>query len=68
MASIQILELRPAETSIEDLSDDVAGNITGGGFLEQVGLIIERLILFAETVTELCASGALPVEICDEIY
>ena len=31
MASIQILELSPEETSIEKLSNDVAGDIFGGG-------------------------------------
>ena len=30
MASIQVLEISPAETPIEDLSYDVAGNIAGG--------------------------------------
>ena len=31
MASIQVLELRPLEFEVEDLSYDVAGNISGGG-------------------------------------
>ena len=31
MASIQVVEIRPLEYEIEDLSYDVAGNISGGG-------------------------------------
>ena len=36
MASIQILEISPAETPIEDLSYDVAGNVTGGGLVRDI--------------------------------
>ena len=38
MASIQVLELRPVEAPIEDLSYDVTRNITGGfvAFVETV--------------------------------
>ena len=47
MAGIQILEI---ETPIEDLSYDVAGNITGG-LLEQLGLYARTVI---QTVFEEC--------------
>lgn len=36
MASIQILELSPAETPMEDLSYDITGNIAGGGFVRDL--------------------------------
>ncbi|MDJ0576571.1 MAG: hypothetical protein QNJ65_15560 [Xenococcaceae cyanobacterium MO_234.B1] len=68
MASIQILEISPVETPMKDLSYDVAGNVTGAGFLEDVSMLIDKVLDFATMVTELCASGALPPEICDRIY
>ena len=48
MASIQILELSPAETPMEDLSYDITGNIAGGGFIrdlvsESFGLVRDVL-------------------------
>ncbi|MDJ0576570.1 MAG: hypothetical protein QNJ65_15555 [Xenococcaceae cyanobacterium MO_234.B1] len=55
------------ETPMEDLSYDVASNVTGAGFLGEVGLLIDKLLDFATLVTELCASGALSQEICDRI-
>ncbi len=30
MASIQVLEIRPLEVQVEDLSDDMTGSILGG--------------------------------------
>ena len=47
MASIQVLEI---ETPIEDLSYDVAGNITGG-LLDQFGQYVRTII---QTVFEEC--------------
>ena len=36
MASIQILELRPLEAQVEDLSYDMTGSIMGGGDIDCV--------------------------------
>ncbi len=66
MASIQVLELRPVEDQVEDLSYDVAGNIAGGGVIEDVGLLIQQLLLFSEKVLDACASGAISQETCDD--
>ena len=44
MASIQILELTPVETSIEDLSDDQAMSINGGTFVDRVLAFAESLV------------------------
>ena len=68
MARIQISELSSVETQMEDLSYDVAGNIAGGGFLSEVGSLIDQLLVFATLVTELCSTGALNPEICDRIF
>ncbi|MGK7936508.1 MAG: hypothetical protein AB4206_12035 [Xenococcaceae cyanobacterium] len=68
MARIQIHEISPAETPMEYLSDDVAGNITGGGFLgEQLQLFLEKLFDFVLTTLKGCASGDIDPGVCDRI-
>lgn len=71
MTRIQILELEPVETSIEDLSDDATGNITGGGAIgdfvqqtirEALGFALE---VFKETVA-FCATTDDPIGCLDE--
>ena len=55
MASIQILELTPLETSIEDLSDDLAMSINGGLVDEVLGLVQQALqqgFLTAEQIAD----------------
>ena len=65
MASIQIHEI---ETPIEDLSDDVAGNITGSGFLgDQLEVFLRQLFLFVRETLQDCASGAIDPSVCDDI-
>ncbi len=44
MASIQVLEISPAETPIEDLSYDVAGNLTGGLYGQLFGEAVAEVI------------------------
>ena len=51
MASIQVLEISPAETPIEDLSYGVAGNITGGGFLDQLAAEVIRAVFIQCRIT-----------------
>ncbi len=50
MASIQVLEISPAEIPIEDLSYDVAGNITGG-FLDQLAAEVIRAVFIECRIT-----------------
>ena len=38
MASIQVLELRPLEYEVEDLSSDMVGSIRGGFTEENLGI------------------------------
>ena len=56
MAKIQILELSPAETPMEDLSYDITGNITGGGV---IGDLIRGTFDLINRVLDICeATGS----------
>ncbi len=46
MASIQVLELRPVEDQIEDLSYDMTGSIRGGGVSEFFAVMAVCLDVF----------------------
>ena len=53
---------------MEDLSYDVAGNITGGGFLtEALQLFLAQLFDFVLTTLKGCASGDIDPGVCDDI-
>ncbi len=47
MASIQVLEIRPVEVQVEELSDNITGSIRGGdenaAILDCVGLFLNAL-------------------------
>ncbi|MGK7936507.1 MAG: hypothetical protein AB4206_12030 [Xenococcaceae cyanobacterium] len=67
MASIQILEISPVETPMEDLSDDATGNITGGFLGEQLDVFLDKLYAFVQDVLGGCNDGTYDSEICDRI-
>ena len=54
MASIQILEIRPVEVEVEDLSIDVTGSIRGGN--EKIDQIYH---CFAEFLTALTDANSI---------
>lgn len=78
MASIQILELRPVEAQLEDLSDDMTGRIQGGALVDSVLAIVQQALLLAEGSVEqafallqqafnTCSGTANPGECYDDL-
>ena len=73
MAKIQILEISPVETPMEDLSYDVVSNITGGGlgdFLKDLvlGALGEAFDFLKTAYTECVKAGGDPVLCLDAIF
>ena len=67
MARIQILEISPTETPMEDLSYDMTGNITGGSlgsFIRELvlGAIKESFDLIRDLYTDCIEAGGDPAE------
>ena len=62
MASIQIHEI---ETPMEDLSYDVAGNITGGGLFDTIEDFLATVRLIVTETYAFCTENAAPGEAVD---
>ena len=73
MSTIQILELRPVEDKIEELSYDLTGNITGGGLTDFItdvvlGALGEAFDFLKTAYTECVKAGGDPVLCLDAIF
>ncbi len=64
MATIQILEIRPVEYEVEELSLDITSNIRGGVDVDDNAAILDCLGIFFEAVD----SGVSPLTAIGNLF
>ena len=66
MVSIQVLELPSVESPMEDLSYDVAGNISGGFVTDFLERFYDRYFAFLENIYTTCLEAGGTAAECRE--